>query len=228
MESITLATRRRNITANTETILIVAARREPLSSLSTLLSTTFPLLNQCVAHTPKAAIDRIRKRTPAMIIAVSPLKEAAERPILNCLRELPSPPPFLAVCQRPDPTHMLNLIRLGASGYLNLNDPAPVLRAQLTSVMHGDLCLGRDAAGYLAQMLNHIPGLERISAQRNLLSVREKTALAGIASGKTAAQLAQEMGVQVSTIQTFVRRIYTKLNISTRAEAACAARRLGL
>jgi DNA-binding NarL/FixJ family response regulator len=60
------------------------------------------------------------------------------------------------------------------------------------------------------------------------LTAREEEVLTYIAKGLNRTEIAQMLGVSVHTITTHVRSIYSKLNISSRAEAAVEAIRRGL
>jgi DNA-binding CsgD family transcriptional regulator len=60
------------------------------------------------------------------------------------------------------------------------------------------------------------------------LTDREQQVLALIAQGRSLQNTATVLGVSRNTIATQVKSIYSKLNISSRAEAALAAARMGI
>jgi DNA-binding NarL/FixJ family response regulator len=60
------------------------------------------------------------------------------------------------------------------------------------------------------------------------LSTREKQVLEYITKGFTADEIANLMSISRHTVQTFVRRIYSKLEVSSKAEAIYEARNRGL
>jgi ATP/maltotriose-dependent transcriptional regulator MalT len=60
------------------------------------------------------------------------------------------------------------------------------------------------------------------------LSARERQVLEYITKGFTTEETAKLMDISWHTVQTFVRRIYAKLEVSSRAEAIYEARVLGL
>lgn len=60
------------------------------------------------------------------------------------------------------------------------------------------------------------------------LSERERQVLAQVALGLTLDEVAQRLDVSRNTVHTHLKRIYRKLEISTRVEAAMVAARLGL
>jgi len=60
------------------------------------------------------------------------------------------------------------------------------------------------------------------------LSVRERLVLAQVKRGLTVAAIAAELYISPNTVKTHLRRLYSKLGVSTREEAIRAARALGL
>jgi DNA-binding NarL/FixJ family response regulator len=69
------------------------------------------------------------------------------------------------------------------------------------------------------------PETEKIRAA---LSAREQQVLEFITKGFTSEEIAQLMSVSKHTIQTFVRRIYSKLEVNSKTEAIYEARNQGL
>ena len=57
---------------------------------------------------------------------------------------------------------------------------------------------------------------------------REQQVLKLVSKGFSTDEVAQAMGVSRTTVRTFVRRIYAKLEVNTRAEAIHEAHRKGL
>lgn len=58
-------------------------------------------------------------------------------------------------------------------------------------------------------------------------SAREVELLRLVAHGHSVDEVAQAMGVSRNTVRTFVRRVYVKLQVTTRAQAVTAALRQG-
>jgi DNA-binding NarL/FixJ family response regulator len=63
---------------------------------------------------------------------------------------------------------------------------------------------------------------------QELLTEREKEVLSIIAKGMTMAETANILGLKRNTIAGYVKEIYRKLNVSSRAEAAISAQKMGL
>lgn len=58
------------------------------------------------------------------------------------------------------------------------------------------------------------------------LTVREKQVLASIGAGLTNSQVARELNLSVNTVASYVKQLYSKLNINSRTEAAVLAAKL--
>jgi DNA-binding CsgD family transcriptional regulator len=84
---------------------------------------------------------------------------------------------------------------------------------------------------YLAHMIYHdlkeVCGFERTGAPIHL-SPREQECLGWVAKGKSAAEIAIIVGLSVETVRDHLKRVRSKLNASTRAQALMRAMELGL
>jgi DNA-binding NarL/FixJ family response regulator len=82
-----------------------------------------------------------------------------------------------------------------------------------------------DVERLLDLVSDHSRGEER---QAQSLSARERLVLAQVQRGLTVAAIANELYISPNTVKTHLRRLYSKLGVSTRDEAIRAARALGL
>jgi DNA-binding NarL/FixJ family response regulator len=69
---------------------------------------------------------------------------------------------------------------------------------------------------------------EASTSQETPLTNREQEVLTLIAKGMTRAEVARLLHIQEGTVAGYIKRLYAKLNVGSRAEAALEARRLGL
>ena len=60
------------------------------------------------------------------------------------------------------------------------------------------------------------------------LTERENDVLLRVAKGYTLPEIGEQLGISRHTVADYVKQIYRKLNVSSRAEAALEAQRLGL
>jgi DNA-binding NarL/FixJ family response regulator len=142
-----------------------------------------------------------------------------------------------------DETHVMRSIEAGAAGYL-LKDSSPTrMIDEIRSLASGGSPISPIIARQvLARFRQSGSGNVEVSAQEAattagaadamdtspLLSVREKEVLDFITKGFTTHEIAELMQLSHFTVRTFVRRIYTKLKVTSKAEAIYEARTLGL
>ncbi|MFN3571806.1 MAG: response regulator [Polaromonas sp.] len=133
-----------------------------------------------------------------------------------------------------DEAHVLQSIEAGASGYL-LKDSAPEnMLAEIRSLHGGGSPISPLIARQILTRFRQAPAPARVALpaeraeEQALLSSREKQVLELITKGFTAEEIARLMQVSVHTVQTYVRRIYVKLKVSSKAEAIYEARNQGL
>lgn len=101
----------------------------------------------------------------------------------------------------------------GASGYILKQQPLPELKAAVLEVARGGAPMSRAVA---RKVLAHFKPTPLV--QPTLLSEREQQVLQGLVDGLGDKQVAARLGLAPSTVRTFVRHIYRKLHVSSRAE----------
>lgn len=112
-------------------------------------------------------------------------------------------------------------------------DAAPELLRAAAEVGVSGVVLKTRSAEVLVESIERIASGERIGFESGLsggmaarmveLSDRESEVLALIAKGLTNAQIAEELYLSIETVKTYVKRLYAKLDVHNRAQAAVAA-----
>lgn len=123
-----------------------------------------------------------------------------------------------------DDVHLFPALRAGAHGYLLKDQPRDKIVAALRGIAAGEPPLSPVIARRLLRVFT--PDVEAVPEVK--LSPREREALTLIAKGCKLATVAELLGVTHNTAAGFLKSVYRKLNISSRAEATLAAARLGL
>lgn len=120
---------------------------------------------------------------------------------------------------------IVSALAAGAQGYLLKSEPEVVLENQLRLLVTGVPPLSPQIA---RRIMHHFqltgPNYETTAK----LTKRETEVLRLIARGLRVGEVAQSLGLADSTIITHIKSVYRKLEISSRAEAALHASRLGL
>ena len=113
----------------------------------------------------------------------------------------------------------------GATGYL-LKDTVGSTIASEIRVLHAG---GSPISPMIArQLLRHFQTAPMPTAEAASLSSRELQVLKQITLGCSVAEIAEYLAVSPWTVQTYVRRIYEKLGVSSKAAAVSTAYQLGL
>ncbi|MDB4962168.1 MAG: Two-component response regulator [Myxococcales bacterium] len=123
-----------------------------------------------------------------------------------------------------DAPTILSALRAGARGYLLKSAGQDRVLSSLREALGGGLPLSPAVASHLVDTL--LQSEETVAEEP--LTPREIELLALLARGQTYAQCAASLNIGVGTVQGYVKSIYTKLDVSSKAEAAVAAMRLGI
>ena len=126
-----------------------------------------------------------------------------------------------------DDAHLFDAIAAGAQGYLLKDEGGEVLVGRLREIARGEPPLSPSIA---RRILGHFhrPHDAATAPRRELLTRRETEVLALLGRGLRIGDAADSLGLTRHTVAGYVKIIYSKLNISSRAEAALEAKRRGL
>jgi len=123
-----------------------------------------------------------------------------------------------------DDEHLFSALQAGAQGYLVKEQAKDQLLTRLKGILNGDPPLTPAIA---RRVLRHFRAQDKTSPAVRL-SERETEVLTLIAKGYARGEIAELLGITKNTAASYIKKTYQKLNVSTRAEAALKAARLGL
>ncbi|MWD30136.1 response regulator [Aquicoccus sp. SCR17] len=124
-----------------------------------------------------------------------------------------------------DDATVVAALSAGADGYLLKENPAPVLIRQLQQMGDGMPALSPAIA---RRIMAHFRYTGPSADLESGLTERETEVLGLIGRGLRNAEVASELNIAESTVAGYIKAVYRKLGISSRAEAAWHATRLGL
>ena len=129
-----------------------------------------------------------------------------------------------------DDGHLFASLREGALGYLLKDESIEQLSLMLARIIDGQPPL---SASIARRLLQHFSTQARAAApqsdaERVHLTLRETEVLTLTAKGLTIPRVAELLTISKHTVAGYVKDIYRKLGVSSRAEAALAANRMGL
>ncbi|HSV36863.1 MAG TPA: response regulator transcription factor [Ramlibacter sp.] len=131
-----------------------------------------------------------------------------------------------------DDEHLFPALQAGAFGYLLKDQPRETLVAQLLRMTQGEPPLSppiaRRVLAHFADASRRQVALLRDVQNQVSLTDRETEMLQRVAKGYTLPEIAQQFGLSRHTVADYIKQVYRKLNVSSRAEAALEAARRGL
>jgi DNA-binding NarL/FixJ family response regulator len=217
-----------------QSALIVEDLEEPRQWLAEVLRRAMPSLQRIdLAATLAEAHARIQAFQPDLAIVDWGLPDGNARDLIA----------HLAACQtvvvvatiHDDDRHVFPALQAGASGYVLKSQPRAVVENQLRRIDQGEPALSPSIALRVLQHFRHDddaaaaatpPPVEDETQVR--LTDREVDILRLIGKGYKAAEIAALLNITLNTVNTYVRDVYRKLGIGSRAEAALEASRRGL
>jgi DNA-binding NarL/FixJ family response regulator len=138
---------------------------------------------------------------------------------IECVRRLKPLLPqtqFVMLTVYEDADHIFNALVAGASGYLLKRMPREELLAALKDVHAGGSPMSSNIARKVVQ------SFQRIGSQMSHeddLSPREREVLALLARGFLYKEIAESLQISVTTVNSYIRRIYEKLHVRSRSQA---------
>jgi two-component system nitrate/nitrite response regulator NarL len=168
-----------------------------------------------------------REKPDVALVDLGLPKMSGEDVIATIRHELPKTA-CIALTAVDIPARVLGAMRAGAAGYILKPFHAAELARAVEDVLTGDAApISPRAAKMLLSELRGDPPDQK-AKDGPPLSKRELEVLQLLVHGHTYADVAQALGIAEGTVQTYVKRIYEKMDVSTKAEAALIAVSRGL
>jgi DNA-binding NarL/FixJ family response regulator len=152
--------------------------------------------------------------------------------VVQALREKQPDVQSVVVTIHDDDDHLFPALQAGAFGYLLKEQSREQLSEQLHRISQGEPPLSpsiaRRVIQYFTAQARHQPIQPDTVTPHVQLTDRENEVLLRVAKGFTLPEIGLQLNLSRHTIADYVKQIYRKLNVSSRAEAALEAQRLGL
>ncbi len=130
-----------------------------------------------------------------------------------------------------DDEHLFPALQAGAFGYILKEQARELITEQLQRISQGEPPLSPSIARRVMAYFS-AKAKPAASTHNNMPNVsltdRESEVLLRVAKGYTLPEIGVQLGLSRHTIADYVKQIYRKLNVSSRAEAALEAQRMGL
>jgi DNA-binding NarL/FixJ family response regulator len=150
--------------------------------------------------------------------------------VVTRLRDLQPEAQSVVVTIHDDDEHLFPALQAGAFGYILKEQARELIIEQLHRISQGEPPLSPSIA---RRVMAYFSAKAKPAANANAmpavnLTDRESEVLLRVAKGYTLPEIGVQLGLSRHTIADYVKQIYRKLNVSSRAEAALEAQRLGL
>jgi DNA-binding NarL/FixJ family response regulator len=151
--------------------------------------------------------------------------------VVSALRENQPETQSVVVTIHDDDDHLFPALQAGAFGYILKEQARELIIEQLQRISQGEPPLSpsiaRRVMAYFAAKSKPQPASPSAVPHVSLTD-RETEVLLRVAKGFTLPEIGQQLSLSRHTIADYVKQIYRKLNVSSRAEAALEAQRMGL
>lgn len=185
----------------------------------------YPSAGIAVAGSIAAAETTLRNSKPELALIDLHLPDGEGHQFIPTLLEMHPSCICIIVTIYADEDHLLPSLRAGAKGYILKDQSKPRIADMLGQAVAGELPLSPAIASLL---LDQFMNQRDENPPESPLTKRETEVLTRIASGLSTPVVAAQLNISRYTAEDHLKQIYRKLEISSRAEAALAARRLKL
>lgn len=193
---------------------------------SELLRSIFPDITIIEAGTIKKATELLSKFDFSLAIIDIYLPDGQSFDFISRAKKCGKNLYCVVVTAFDDDSDIYTALKAGADGYLLKSQDKLKLAESLKEIMNGAPPLSPAIA---RRIMAHFRDDNEASANQDTpLTNREQEVLTLIAKGMTRAEVARLLSIQEGTVAGYIKRLYAKLNVGSRAEAALEARRLGL
>jgi two-component system response regulator DevR len=168
------------------------------------------------AGTSPEALLAARQLRPDVVLLDVRLPGTSGLEICAQLKALSSPPRVLFLTSYADDDLVLAAMEAGGDGYLLKDNDHIQIIAAIRTVCQGGALFDPVAMRSAAR------GLRRGKEESRLesLSPQERKVLEAVSSGKTDKEVAATLGLTPKTVRNYLDRVFAKLQVSTRTEAA--------
>lgn len=167
------------------------------------------------AETGAQTVDLVRSGEWDVVLLDISMPDRSGVDTLKTLKHVAPALPVLILSGFPEGQYAVNLLRAGASGYLNKESaPAELVRA-IRTVVAGRRYVSTALGEILAQDISSPAGDRPV---HTALSEREFQIFCKLAAGQAVSKIADELFLSVKTVSTYRTRILEKMNMRTNAD----------
>jgi len=198
------------------TVSIVDDEKELRESIETFIDGSPGFHCVSAYHSAETALKHLPQDRPDVVLMDIHLTGMSG---IECVERLKTMIPEMKIMMLTvyeDTDQIFRALSAGASGYvLKRSTPAKLLDA-IKELNEGGSPMSSSIA---RKVVASFQKSGQIRDEKTNLSPREQMVLESMAKGLTYKQTADQLGISIDTIRTYVRRIYEKLHVQSRTEA---------
>ena len=209
---------------NATRILIVEDLSETRRWLAEIAGSAFPGCTIVEAVSMRAGIAEAARNAFDIALIDLGLPDGSGLEVLRAIRVEPHETICVVTTVMGDDASIVGALSAGAEGYLLKEQPRELLVRQLRQTAQGIPALSPSVARRIMEHFRRTGP----AAMEDGLTARERDVLALIGRGLRNGEAAEALGLSENTVSSYIKTIYRKLGISSRAEASWHAARMGL
>lgn len=163
---------------------------------------------------PLEVVELVQKLKPNVIVLDLSMPGKSGLDVLKELKTFVPETKILIMTMMPEDQFAKRTLKAGASGYLTKDGATDELVTAIRRIFSGKKYISPSLAEKLADDIDGTHNKEPIET----LSDREFQILKLIASGKSQTDIAEQLSISISTVNTYRSRILEKLNLKSNAE----------
>lgn len=206
-----------------ETALIVEDLTEAQAWLKATLLSVYPHISLKSAKTLAEARAIIADHTPNIALVDIGLPDGSGISLIDELNRSSADTVCIVTSVFDDDLHLFSALRAGAKGYVLKDQTQHELATMLSGIISGKPPLSPAIARRLLDYFQ-----PEIQDNGEKLTPREQEVLTLIAKGYTISKVGEMLGITRNTTAGYVKTLYRKLNVNSRAEATLEATRRGM
>ena len=204
-------------------VLIVEDQAEIRLWIQGFVGKVFPAAEIAAVATLEQASAFLHNMPDLWLIDLS-LPDGLGYELIAQIKQLQKNIPCVVITSFDDDDFLFPALKAGADGYLLKDQSEVELEGLLSGILNGNPPISPAIAFRLFNYFR-ASDIDKIEVH---LSRREKDTLQLLARGYSVKECAQKLGISHHTVSGYVKEIYRKLQVNSRAEAAIKASQMGL
>lgn len=174
------------------------------------------------ARNGREAVDAVQQLQPDVVLMDLVMPEMDGVAAITAIKQIMPRLPIIALTTFSEAELVLGAVQAGVDGYLLKDLEVEELAEAIRTVYRGQPYLHPEATHHLLQ------ATARPEQSLDKLTSREQEVLTLLARGHTNRQIAESLAIAEKTVSVHVSNLLSKLNLSSRTQAALYAARAGL